>query len=91
MIICTIPDFHDTLALLEVMRNTYRKKTRIIVAASDEQEALELYGKGADYVLLPHFVGGMHLLDIVEHNSDPKKLHKLRDRHLKTLHKALEN
>ncbi len=89
LIICTIPDFHDTLALLETIRVTLNKRTRIIVAAADEQEALELYDKGADYVLLPHFVGGMHLLEIVEHNSDPKKLRKLRDRHLKTLHKAL--
>lgn len=89
MIVCTIPDYHDTLALLEAMRNIYSKRTRVIVAASDEQEAIELYGKGADYVLLPHFVGGMHLLDIVENNSDPKKLHKLKERHLKTLHKAL--
>ncbi|HEX3099643.1 MAG TPA: cation:proton antiporter [Patescibacteria group bacterium] len=89
MIVCTIPDFHDTLALLEAVRVTYRKRTRIIVAAADEQEALELYAKGADYVLLPHFVGSMHLLEVVEHNSDPKKLHKLRDKHLKTLHKAL--
>ncbi len=89
MIICTIPDFHDTLALLEAMRSFSKKRTRIIVAASDEQEALELYKKGADYVLLPHFVGGVHLLDIVENNSDSKKLHKLKERHLKALHKAL--
>lgn len=89
LIVCTVPDFHDTLALLETVRTTLNKRTRIIVAAADEQEALELYQKGADYVLLPHFVGGMHLLDVVEHNSDPKKLHKLRDKHLKTLHKAL--
>lgn len=89
MIVCTIPDFHDTLALLEALRNGYKKRTRIIVAASDEQEALELYIMGADYVLLPHFVGGMHLLEVVEHNSDSKQLYKLRERHLKTLHKAL--
>ncbi len=89
MIVCTIPDFHDTLALLEAVRANNRKRTLLIVAASDEQEALELYNKGASYVLLPHFVGGMHLLDVVEHNTDFKKLHKLRDKHLKTLHKAL--
>jgi Kef-type K+ transport system membrane component KefB len=89
LIVCTIPDFQDTLALLETVRVTYRKKTRIIVAASDEQEAMELYSKGADYVLLPHFVGSMHLLEIVEHNSEPKKLQKLKERHLKTLRKAL--
>lgn len=89
MIVCTIPDFHDTLALLEAVRRNTKKRTRVIVAASDEQEALELYNMGADYVLLPHFVGGMHLLQVVEHSSDSKSLHKLKERHLKTLQKAL--
>lgn len=89
LIVCTIPDFHDTLALLESVRRNTTKRTKLIVAASDEQEAVELYAKGADYVLLPHFVGGMHLLQVVEHNSDSSGLRKLKERHLKTLRKSL--
>lgn len=88
MIVCTIPDYRDTLALIETVRISLRKRTKMIVAASDEQEALELYKRGADYVLLPHFVGGMHLVQIVEQTADNRSLAKLRDKHLKTLHKA---
>jgi Trk K+ transport system NAD-binding subunit len=90
MIICTIPDFHDTLALLEAVRFNSKKRAKLIVTASDEQEALELYAAGADYVLLPHFVGGVHLAQIVERNTDARSLHKLKEQHLKTLHKSVK-
>jgi hypothetical protein len=90
MIICTIPDYNDTLALLEAVRNNLHKRPKIIVAASDEEEALALYEKGAGYVLLPHFVGGMHLVHIVEQSTDQRSLSKLKERHLKTLKQALK-
>jgi Kef-type K+ transport system membrane component KefB len=88
LVVSTIPDFHDTLALLEAIRSTRSKRTKLIVAASDELEALELYQKGADYVLLPHFVGGMHLAQIVEQTIDHQNLKKLKERHLKTLNRV---
>lgn len=90
MIICTIPDYRDTLALLEAVNAVKKHRAKLIVTASDEQEALELYKKGADYVLLPHFVGGIHLAEIVEQNTDTRSLHKLKEKHLKTLHKAMK-
>lgn len=90
MIICTIPDFRDTLALLSAVRENTRKRAKLVVTASDEQEALDLYHKGADYVLLPHFVGGVHLAEIIEENTDTRSLHKLKDKHLKQIHKTLK-
>lgn len=89
MVICTVPDFKDTLALIEAVRAS-KKRPKLIVTANDEQEALELYKHGCDYVLLPHFVGGVHLAEIVEKNTDTRSLHKLKERHLKTLHKSLK-
>lgn len=89
LVIATIPDFHDTLAMLEAVAK-FRRKPKLIVAAGDEVEAIELYKKGADYVLLPHFVGGMHLTDIVEKFTEGKVLKKLKERHLKTLEKNIE-
>lgn len=91
MIICTIPDFHDTLALIEAVRNIPHKRIKLIVSASDEEEALEFYSKGASYVLLPHFVGGMHLVHVVEQSADNRSLSKLKERHLKTLRKTIIN
>jgi Kef-type K+ transport system membrane component KefB len=90
MVICTVPDFHDTMALLEAVRSYSKKRAKLIVTAGDEQEALELYSAGADYVLLPHFVGGVHLAQIVEHKTDSRSLHKLKEQHLKTLHKSVK-
>lgn len=88
LVIATIPDFHDTLAMLEAI-SKYRRKPKVIVAAGDEVEAVELYKKGAAYVLLPHFVGGMHLTDIVEKFTEGKMLKTLKDKHLKALEKSL--
>lgn len=87
LVIATIPDFHDTMALVEKARNQ-KRKPKLIVAANDETEALELYKAGADYVLLPHFVGGIHLTDIIRSHSDSQSLRKLRSKHLETIKKS---
>lgn len=89
LIIATIPDFHDTMALLEAIK-TFKKKPKIIVAGGDESEAIELYHAGADYVLLPHFVGGTHLTEIIRAHTDTASLRKLKNKHLETIHKTLQ-
>ena len=88
MVISTVPDYKDTLALIEAVRSVPHKRIKLIVAASDEEDAIQLYAKGADYVLLPHFVGGMHLVHVIENSSDTRGLNKLKEKHLKTLHKS---
>lgn len=91
MIISTIPDFHDTKALLEAVKtNKPKHRIKIIVAGTDEAEALELYELGADYVLLPHFIGGMHLADIIQANHSISSLNKLKKRQLKTLASSIK-
>ncbi len=89
LVISTIPDFHDTMSLVEAIVSL-KRKPKLIVAANDESEALDLYHQGANYVLLPHFVGGVHLADIIRSHSDSTSLRKLRDKHLETLHKSLK-
>ncbi len=90
MVICSIPDYSDTLALLEAIHHNLHKRPKVIVAASDESEALQLYEKGAGYVLLPHFVGSQHLAHVVEQSVENRGLSKLREKHLKALRRALE-
>jgi Kef-type K+ transport system membrane component KefB len=87
LVITTIPDFHDTMTLVTMIQ-TLARKPKLIVAANDEAEALDLYTAGADYVLLPHFVGGVHLADIISTHKDAASLRKLKTRHLQTLHKS---
>lgn len=90
LIISTIPDFNDNLAIFEFIKRN-RRKIQIILTAEDEDEAKLLYKEGADYVLLPHFVGGLHLADIIEANHNLSSLAKLRKRHLKTLDSSLHS
>lgn len=89
LVIATIPDFFDSRGLVEVVQSL-KRKPKLIVAANDESEALELYQAGADYVLLPHFVGGVHLSDIIRSHSDGASLRKLKTKHLETIKKSIK-
>lgn len=84
LVISTIPNLKDNEALLETIRNN-RYRARLIMTAHDEEEALSLYDKKIDYVLLPHFIGGQHLAKILEEDQELRRLHKLREKHLKSL------
>ncbi len=84
LIISTIPDFHDNLVLMNAVKRA-RIKTTLILTAQDEVETRELYDRGADYVILPHFIGGLHLAKILEDDPALSELKKLRARHLKAL------
>lgn len=84
LIISTVPDFHDNLALIESIK-AKKLKTKLIFAAQDEEEALYLYNKNIDYVLLPHFIGGIHLAKILEDRTNFASLKQLKQNHLKTL------
>lgn len=86
MIVSTVPDLHDTLSIVEAIR-LRQKKIKIIASAQDEIEASTLYDLGVDYVLLPHYIGGLHLADIVGTNTDTKKFKNMRERHLRTIQK----
>ena len=58
----------------------------IIVRAHQIKEALELYKRGASYVLTPHFLGGEYVANMI---SDLKTKEKDYDgeraKHIKTL------
>jgi len=88
LIISTIPDFNDNLALLDaVKKSTFKKKAKpkLIFIAQDESEIKALYEQEIDYVISPHFMGGMHLAKILEGKQLTQGLKKLREHHLKIL------
>ena len=67
------------------------KKIIILVTASQIQEALDLYDAGADYVVMPHFLGGNYVSVLIEKFDvglnkilEHKLLHikELRERHI---------
>jgi len=58
-LISTIPNVHDNTLLIHMIRK-HNKECHIIVTAYHVQEAMTLYQVGADYVIMPHFLGGKH-------------------------------
>lgn len=84
LIISTIPDINDTLALFEFLKRR-KKKIQTIVTAQDEDDAELLYKRGANYVLVQHFIGGLHLADVISAHQTPGALNKLRNKHIRSM------
>ena len=84
VIISTAPELADNLIVLEEMR---RKKGRvkIVLTAEDEWSARELYKEGADYVILPRFLGGQELAKIINQDHNLTSLKELKERDLKLI------
>ena len=71
-VVSTITD-HEASQLLISRIRAENKKATIIATASQAQEALELYEQGADYVIIPHHVGGDHaavMLDLLGEDAE---------------------
>lgn len=67
--ISTIPDLEDNLLILkriQEMRVSTNRAPKVVVTAYTAWEAKKLYESGADYVVLPHFVGGKHLATLMK-------------------------
>lgn len=85
MVLSTIPDFDTNSFLIHSIRKK-SKKAIIVVVSHDIGEAESLYRQGATYVLMPHFLGGYHMAEMIEKNklSIGKYEHE-RKEHLKLL------
>ncbi len=89
LIVSTIPDRDTNLMLLDIIRNQ-NKFAIIIVAARQISDAFEFYDAGADFVVLPHFLGGEYTARIIEKAGESKHLYrKERQKHMKELNERL--
>lgn len=84
VVISTVPDFKDNLVVLEVIRH-HNPGAKIILTAESEKDARELYDEGADYVILPHFLGGRELVEIIDRDHTFASLNKLKARDLSAI------
>ena len=85
MVISTVPDTADNLLLLQKTREI-NNKAAVVVTASQLDEALHLYKAGADYVILPHFLGGEHVSNLVTtFDKDVASIIHTRLRHIEEL------
>lgn len=91
LIVSTVPDLGDNLALLKYAK-TKNKNTTIYVTANEAKEAIKLYSAGADYVILPHFLGGEHTSLLLERFcGDGKEFSKIKQKHILELKENLNN
>lgn len=92
MLISTIPEHSSNLFLIRQVKKE-NDRTTIIVTSYSFEEALDLYEAGADYVIVPHYLGGEHVSVLLEDISDnlenliTAKLAHIRElRHRQSVH-----
>ena len=87
IVISTVPTVEYNVSLIKKVKRI-NKKALIFVTAEQVNHALELYNLGADYVILPHFLGGEYASILLEEISqDENKLIVTKVEHIKELHK----
>ena len=87
IIVSTAPNKDDSLLLLKKTREV-NSKAIIMLTSGSVEEALDLYRAGADYVILPHFLGGERVSLLLEEiKGDVGKVMEYKITHLKELKK----
>lgn len=88
--VSTVPDFETNLLLIESIK-LVNPNAIIILRSSSIKDALELYRRGADYVLTPHFLGGEYVARMIRDEKVNKKGYENEKKnHIKNLIKMLE-
>ncbi|USN55384.1 MAG: NAD-binding protein [Candidatus Peribacteria bacterium] len=59
LVVSTIKDYDDDREIIKTTKKA-NKKTSVMVVASDIAEALTLYDRGADYVIMPEHISANH-------------------------------
>ena len=90
LVISTIPDFETNELLIETVK-LENKEAIIIVRAHSIEDAMDLYKKGADYVLTPHFLGGEYLANMLQEiKTDKEGYKKEKEKHIKMLNERMK-
>jgi Trk K+ transport system NAD-binding subunit len=87
--VSTIPDIETNLFLVGKLRRK-NKAAVFLASASAAEEAMLLYQAGADYVILPHYLGGNYAALLLEkYGLDSERFGQEREKHLKHLQNRL--
>jgi len=91
LIISTITEHQSNLIIREVLDEN-KSKSIFIVTTEQPRNAVDLYKKGVDYVLIPHHLGGEHAAEMIEKFGLGKlKYKEAGKKHKKELSKARTN
>jgi Trk K+ transport system NAD-binding subunit len=90
MIVSTIPDFMTNVLLIEHVRKI-NKNAIIMVVSHQIGEIKELYNVGADYVIMPHFLGGKYASELlIKYGFDREKFEYERNSHLESMRERIQ-
>ena len=85
LMVSTVPQLQDNFLLIHKLKAA-NPQAKILVTASTIDDAMQLYSKGADYVILPHFLGGEHAANLISRlRMNKLKLYEEKERHLRHL------
>lgn len=90
-VVSTVPDLETNLIILS---NIKREGTSpiVMVVAHRASNAIKLYEAGADYVILPHFIGGSYAAKLVNKFSESAmEIKAIRDEHIAYLKNRAQN
>jgi len=90
VIVSTVPEKETNRLILEFV-NRNKSKPILLLTGRQIEDALELYAAGANYVILPHFLGGEYTAKLIEHAKDNRNDYKKeRQKELRILKERLE-
>jgi Kef-type K+ transport system membrane component KefB len=88
MAVSAITDFSINKVLVRYIAE-HNKSAVIICHADDHNQAAELYGLGATYVMLPHYIGSERMSQFIYRRGlDKKDFEEYRERHLLAINNA---
>ncbi|PJE65291.1 hypothetical protein COU91_02505 [Candidatus Saccharibacteria bacterium CG10_big_fil_rev_8_21_14_0_10_47_8] len=87
LVVSTIPDFQVSMSLLGYLKSKNPRAVAIL-HSDDPDEAAKLYKAGADYVILPHYIGSEQVSTFISKSGLTKQsFRKQRAKHLEYLEK----
>ncbi len=90
LIVSHVSDFNTNRLVVEYAQQV-SPSTVVICHADNAHEATELYGLGASYVTLPHYIGSEKISSFIRKNGFKKsEYNKFREKHLQQLQQIFE-
>lgn len=81
IVVTTVPDFNGDMLLLRHVKSL-NKKCLVIVISHDVDEAARFYEEGADYVIMPHYLGARFGISLMKKMGlDKEVLVQEREKH----------
>ena len=77
IVISTIPNIETNSLIIKEVKNK-NPNSVVMVTSHIIEDSLNLYKLGADYVIMPHFLGGEYVSKMIEKNGTNKK-HYMRE------------